>query len=68
MELVDRTAELRDFADTAALIANLDLVICADTAVARRLAFGSARNSILRQAAFSQLPSQSQCALNRGPT
>lgn len=27
-------AELRDFADTAAIIANLDLVICVDTAVA----------------------------------
>ncbi|HET6248518.1 MAG TPA: tetratricopeptide repeat protein [Tepidisphaeraceae bacterium] len=32
--MVDHTAELSDFADTAALIANLDLVICADTAVA----------------------------------
>ncbi|MGD0390624.1 MAG: tetratricopeptide repeat protein [Tepidisphaeraceae bacterium] len=34
MELVDWTAELKDFADTAALIANLDLVIAVDTAVA----------------------------------
>ncbi|MGD0390491.1 MAG: tetratricopeptide repeat-containing glycosyltransferase family protein [Tepidisphaeraceae bacterium] len=33
MELVDWTAELKDFADTAALIANLDLVIAVDTAV-----------------------------------
>jgi len=32
--LIDRTQELKDFADTAALIANLDLVICVDTAVA----------------------------------
>jgi TPR repeat/Glycosyltransferase family 9 (heptosyltransferase) len=34
MEFVDWTAELKDFADTAALIANLDLVITVDTAVA----------------------------------
>jgi len=34
MELTDWTNDLTDFADTAALIANLDLVICADTAVA----------------------------------
>ena len=34
LEVVDYTAELYDFADTAALIANLDLVIAADTAVA----------------------------------
>jgi hypothetical protein len=34
MELVDWTEELKDFADTAALIANLDLVISVDTAVA----------------------------------
>ncbi|MGD0140844.1 MAG: tetratricopeptide repeat-containing glycosyltransferase family protein [Tepidisphaeraceae bacterium] len=33
MELVDWTQELKDFADTAALIANLDLVIAVDTAV-----------------------------------
>jgi hypothetical protein len=33
MELFDWTAELNDFADTAALIANLDLVISVDTAV-----------------------------------
>jgi len=32
--LIDFTSDLTDFADTAALIANLDLVICADTAVA----------------------------------
>jgi len=32
--LFDRTAELSDYADTAALIANLDLVISADTSVA----------------------------------
>jgi tetratricopeptide (TPR) repeat protein len=30
----DMTAELTDFSETAALIANLDLVICVDTAVA----------------------------------
>jgi Flp pilus assembly protein TadD len=34
MELVDWTEEMKDFADTAALIANLDLVIAVDTAVA----------------------------------
>ncbi len=34
MALLDFTAELRDFADTAALIANLHLVIAVDTAVA----------------------------------
>lgn len=34
MRIVDLTAELRDFADTAALLANLDLVITIDTAVA----------------------------------
>lgn len=34
MRLVDSTAELQDFADTAALIANLDLVISVDTSVA----------------------------------
>ena len=34
MELVDLTQELKDFADTAALIANLDLVISVDTAIA----------------------------------
>jgi len=34
LKLIDRTAELRDFADTAALIAQLDLVISVDTAVA----------------------------------
>jgi tetratricopeptide (TPR) repeat protein len=34
MELVDWTEELTDFADTAALIANLDLIITVDTAVA----------------------------------
>ncbi len=33
VELVDWTEELNDFADTAALIANLDLVIAVDTAV-----------------------------------
>jgi ADP-heptose:LPS heptosyltransferase len=33
MELTDWTEELKDFADTAALIANLDLVIAVDTAV-----------------------------------
>ena len=32
--IADWTAELTDFADTAALIANLDLVISCDTAVA----------------------------------
>jgi len=32
--LVDYTAEIRDFSDTAALIANLDLVIAIDTGVA----------------------------------
>jgi Flp pilus assembly protein TadD len=34
LPLVDWTSELRDFADTAALIANLDLIISVDTAVA----------------------------------
>jgi tetratricopeptide (TPR) repeat protein len=34
LPLIDWTGELRDFADTAALIANLDLVISVDTAVA----------------------------------
>jgi len=34
INLVDHTAGLHDFADTAALVANLDLVISVDTAVA----------------------------------
>jgi hypothetical protein len=34
MDLTDTAAELMDFADTAALIANLDLIITVDTAVA----------------------------------
>ena len=34
MRLVDLTGEIKDFADTAALIAHLDLVISVDTAVA----------------------------------
>ncbi len=34
MELIDLTADIRDFADTAALISHLDLVISVDTAVA----------------------------------
>jgi ADP-heptose:LPS heptosyltransferase len=34
MNLIDRTSTLHDLADTAALIANLDLVISVDTAVA----------------------------------
>ena len=34
MRLTDFTAELGDFADTAALMVNLDLVISVDTAVA----------------------------------
>ncbi len=34
LELVDWTQELKDFADTAGLIENLDLVIAVDTAVA----------------------------------
>ena len=33
MRLIDHTEELKDFADTAALVANLDLVISVDTAV-----------------------------------
>ena len=33
MTVIDPTADLQDFADTAALIANLDLVIAVDTAV-----------------------------------
>jgi len=33
MELIDTEEDLKDFADTAALLANLDLVIAADTAV-----------------------------------
>ena len=34
MKMVDRTSRMLDFADTAGLIANLDLVIAVDTAVA----------------------------------
>ena len=34
LTLVDWTCELRDFADTAALISQLDLVVAVDTAVA----------------------------------
>jgi tetratricopeptide (TPR) repeat protein len=34
LQITDWTAELQDFADAASLIANLDLVICCDTAVA----------------------------------
>ncbi len=34
MKLADWTADLNDFADTAALVANLDLIISVDTAVA----------------------------------
>jgi Flp pilus assembly protein TadD len=34
INLIDHTSELADFADTAALVAALDLVICVDTAVA----------------------------------
>ncbi len=34
MELIDFSSDLTDFAETAALIQNLDLVICVDTAVA----------------------------------
>jgi len=34
MTLIDWTGDLRDFADTAAFIANLDLIITVDTAVA----------------------------------
>jgi hypothetical protein len=34
MQLIDHTEKLEDFADSAALIANLDLVITVDTAVA----------------------------------
>ncbi|MGD0390710.1 MAG: tetratricopeptide repeat-containing glycosyltransferase family protein, partial [Tepidisphaeraceae bacterium] len=34
MTLIDFTAHLTDFAETAALVENLDLVICVDTAVA----------------------------------
>ena len=34
MTLIDLTQEIKDFADTAALIENLDLVISVDTAVA----------------------------------
>ena len=34
MRLVDLAGELNDFADTAAIVANLDLVISIDTAVA----------------------------------
>jgi ADP-heptose:LPS heptosyltransferase len=32
--LIDHTARLRDFADTAALISNLDLIVTVDTSVA----------------------------------
>jgi ADP-heptose:LPS heptosyltransferase len=34
MSLIDLTADLRDFGDTAALVQNLDLVITVDTSVA----------------------------------
>ena len=34
MELIDFTSRLTDFADTAGLVSQLDLVICVDTAVA----------------------------------
>jgi len=34
LNLIDRTAELKSFSDAAAMIANLDLVISADTALA----------------------------------
>jgi tetratricopeptide (TPR) repeat protein len=34
MRMIDRTSRMQDFADTAGLIANLDLVIAVDTAVA----------------------------------
>jgi tetratricopeptide (TPR) repeat protein len=34
MELLDLTAQLGDFADTAGLVSQLDLVICVDTAIA----------------------------------
>ncbi len=34
MELIDFTGDIQDFADTAGLISQLDLVICVDTAVA----------------------------------
>lgn len=34
MRVIDHTGKLFDFSDSAALIANLDLVICMDTAVA----------------------------------
>jgi tetratricopeptide (TPR) repeat protein len=34
MGMIDWTAELADFTDTAALVANLDLVICVDTSIA----------------------------------
>jgi Flp pilus assembly protein TadD len=34
MDIVDYTANIRDFADTAALVSHLDLVICVDTSVA----------------------------------
>jgi len=34
LSIVDHSSELRDFSETAALIENLDLVICVDTAVA----------------------------------
>jgi tetratricopeptide (TPR) repeat protein len=34
MELIDLTSQLGDFADTAGLVSQLDLVICVDTAVA----------------------------------
>jgi tetratricopeptide (TPR) repeat protein len=34
IEMIDHTGDLHDFSDTAALIANLDLVIAVDTAIA----------------------------------
>ncbi|MGD0541832.1 MAG: glycosyltransferase family 9 protein, partial [Tepidisphaeraceae bacterium] len=34
MQLIDHTAKIADFADTAALLPELDLTICVDTALA----------------------------------
>jgi ADP-heptose:LPS heptosyltransferase len=52
MKVIDHTARLKDFSETAALVANLDLVISVDTAVAH-LAAGMGRPSwiLLRRAA-----------------
>jgi hypothetical protein len=52
MKMIDWTEDLRDFADTGSLIANLDLVITVDTAVAHLAgAIGTPVWTLLRHAA-----------------